>query len=263
MNHGYSDEQLNAFIDNEMGSVEKTRLIQALRQDAHLRDRYNTLKNIGELVRHNYQSLPTTRQQSPLTTTRPWPSRAVAACALLLVGTIIGWQVHEIRQPTLIDLANLVVPHTAGRSDSEQSDSGQSGSEQVAAKHSASNDATDVKLMFQVSTDNPYRLTNFLDETERLLQSGQQLHRKLQIEIVTNGAGLSLVKHQNSPQAQRIQQLQQQYDNLIISACGLALQRLKTNTGETLELLPNTRVVPSALHQVIKRQQEGWIYVNI
>jgi len=243
MSHDYSDqhfsdEQLNAFIDNEMSAPEKSRLAQAIHQDAALRERYNTLRNVSEFVKQQYQSIPVTEPQRQPDKTNAWLIQGVAAGVLLLVGTFIGWQAHQIKQPPLVDLANLVA-------------------------HQATVNSDDVKLMFQVSTDDPYRLNNFLDETERLLQNGRHLQRKLHVEIVTRGAGLSLVKNERSAHSQRIQQLQQQYDNLIVSACGLALERVKINTGEPLQLLPNTRVVPSALHQVIKRQQEGWIYVNI
>ena len=53
----YSDEHLNAFIDNQLDTAEKAELLDALRHDDELSQRVCKLQKLHNLVQLSYQSV--------------------------------------------------------------------------------------------------------------------------------------------------------------------------------------------------------------
>ena len=72
-----------------------------------------------------------------------------------------------------------------------------------------------------------------------------------------------LVENGNKAYTKRLQSLTKQYDNLGLLVCQRALNKIKAQKGLQLELVPEARVVESAMNEVIKRQKEGWAYIRI
>ena len=54
----FSEERLNAFIDGELDSLEKTDVFEALHNDDSLRQQACELRQLSELFRHAYGELP-------------------------------------------------------------------------------------------------------------------------------------------------------------------------------------------------------------
>ena len=123
-------------------------------------------------------------------------------------------------------------------------------------------DAKPVNYVVHVDTANPVRLKTALDETESLL-SNKKAGEKVQVEIVANGPGLNLLREGASPYAQRIAELQSKYPNLALMACGQTIRKLK-EAGVNVELLPHTKITPSALEQIISlRLKQHWVYIKV
>jgi len=243
MSNDFSDERVNAFIDNEADLAEKNQIFEAFRHDETLRKRACELQKTHDLIKLTYQSVePPANYQTPLRSqTRPWFLRSMAAASLLLVGSLLGWFGHQQMAPqiSLLDLARVVQP-------------GQAVKTNVARK-----------IMFHVSTNDKYRLNIMLDETEHLLKASREDGKKVFVEILTNGPGLALVDKTRSGPAQRLEKLQTRYDNLYVTACAQAIKRLQVTKGIKLDLIPKATVVRSALGEVLKRQHEGWTYIRI
>ena len=237
----FSDEQLNAFIDNEIDSADKQRIFEALRRDEHLRKRVCELQKAHDLIRMTYQSIDPPTGYPPPEQDRPAPRflRGMAAGLLLAAGTLLGWFAHQqSRGDGLPELAQAIqfAPTTTGATR---------------------------RIMLHVSTDDEYRLNHMLEETERLLETGRENGERLRVEILANGPGLKLVKKSAGPAGQRLQRLQQRYDNLTVAACAQTLERLRAEKGIELELNPGTTLVKSALGEVLERQRQGWTYIRI
>jgi intracellular sulfur oxidation DsrE/DsrF family protein len=45
-------------------------------------------------------------------------------------------------------------------------------------------------------------------------------------------------------------------------ACHRAIQRLE-EMGVKVQLVPEARIAPSALEQIIQRLQQGWVYIKV
>ena len=236
----YSDEHLNAFIDDQLNDAEKAEILDAIRHDAELSQRVCKLQKLQNLIQLSYQSVEVPQrhqEKSPLT--KSSVTRWVAAASFFLaVGSVVGWISHQaLNQNSLIDLVQ-VTPATK-------------------------NHDKNWKLMLHVSTANPNRLNIVLNEAEALLEEYANSARQLELEILTNSDGLALVNNTGKNYNKHLQRLQQKYDNLTVMVCGQTLKRIQREQGKKLTLLPNTNIVPSAINQRVKRQKSGWSYIRI
>ena len=241
-NKHYSDEHLNAFIDDQLDNIEKSEILDAIRHDAELSQRVCKLQKLHNLIQLSYQSIDIPiRHNSADNKENVGIKWFAVASILLVVGTFVGWTSHEL---TTQNNSNQIVQLT-----------------QPSAGLSTTSERW--KLMLHVSTANPTRLNLVLNEAEALLQEYDSSSRNLELEILTNSDGLALVTNDGENYNQRLQQLQNKYDNLAVMVCGQTLKRIQKIHGKKLKLLPNTNIVPSAIKQIVKRQKSGWSYIRI
>ena len=236
----YSDEHLNAFIDDQLDASEKAEILDAARHDSTLSQRICKLQKLHNLVQLSYESIDVPehhRQKGPKPGRRfGW---AIAASLFLFVGSLAGWTGHQVMNPGIGELAQITHGMTAAHN----------------AKH--------WRLMLHVSTDNPNRLNLVLDEAEALLREYAASSRLLELEILTHKKGLALVTNNGEDYSQRLEKLKQQYANLSVLVCGQTLKRVQKERGQKVELIPGTNVVKSAINEVVKRQRDGWSYIKI
>lgn len=235
-----SDETLNASIDGQLDRKDQARLMERLRNDPALAQRGCQLQKAHELVRLAYQSEQPHESPRPAPAARrPWRTGLVAS---LLIGFgmvlgLLGGTYYSQQPSSLLELASTVHTPDAG-------------------------DKPLWRVLLHVSTHDPYRFRILLEETEKLLESSRKEHQAVEVQILANGEGLELVRNSNTPHARRLRALQDRYSNLVVSACNEALTRLRQK-GVDIELLPQTRVVSSALDEILHRQKQGWTYIRI
>lgn len=238
----YSDEHLNAFIDDQLDAAEKAEILDAVRHDAELSQRVCKLQKLHNLIQLSYESVEVPeRHKAKSNLSQPAKFKWFAAASFFLaIGSVTGWVSHQtMSSDSLIDIAQ--VSHTSA----------------------ARNNADNWKLMLHVSTAKPHRLNIVLDEAEALLEEYANSSRKLELEILANSKGIALVTNNGKDYSTRLQKLQQKYTNLAVMVCGQTLKRIQHKQGKKLNLLPNTNVVSSAINQMVKRQQSGWSYIRI
>ena len=120
----------------------------------------------------------------------------------------------------------------------------------------------EMKILFHLNTGNPERLKDILDEAESLLQLYQEQKQPARVDIVTNGQGLNLLLANGSPYPERIRRMQKQYRNLTFAACQNTMERF-SGMGIKTDLLPGVLIIDSAVAQIIRLQQEGWVYIQV
>lgn len=235
----YSDEFLNAYLDGELDDQEKLHLIEELRYNQEVSKRVCVLQKTRSMVQLAYENVPQPEHQREQRSAglRNRLNLTIAASLLLLAGAASGWLAHLQLAPgnRLLELAQ------------SSQDILQDGS----------------RIMLHVTTTDPRRVTIVLDETEALLRQAAASAEPLEIEVLANGEGLDFLRTDTSQVAQRIQQLQQRYTNLSFLACSQTIAQLKLQKGIEVSLLPQTRIIPSALGEVIRRQRQGWTYIKI
>ena len=227
-----SDEELNAFLDEQLDTRERDRVLDAINQDSSVNQRMNELRQIRDMVQHAYMLPPrrtNTDSVSPLSSMQR-SSWAIAASVLLCLGIVLGWFGHQ-------------------------------GLNTNGTEFVAQNEQKEKNVILHLTSDDPERIIATLDRAEAVLSSYKAKNKDLKVEIVANESGLNLMRHNASGYLQRIQQLTNDYDNVSFLACAKAIRNLQ-NKGVDVELLPEVRIAPSALEQIIKRMQDDWQYIK-
>lgn len=239
-----SDEQLNAFVDNQLGPEEQEQIFRALKEDEQLNRQVCEARKLQDLMRHAYREVPA----APTRTTPRPRSRltdAVAATVLLVVGALSGWFAH-VQKP--VEPTKVVYQ----RQDLDAF--------QTVQLMSA--EGRQQNVILHLTTGDKRKLQYALSEVETLLSSYRERGLPIKLEVVANGEGLDLLRSKTSPLPERTQELIHNYDNLTIMACANALAQLKQQ-GVNTELLPNINTTKSALERVVDRLQDGWLYIKV
>ena len=238
----YSDEHLNAFIDNQLNTTEKSEILDAIRHDSELSQRVCKLQKLHNLIQLSYESVevPEHHRSQSIPAKSKRVKWMAAASFFLMLGTLVGWVSHQAMNPT--NLSDII---------------------QISHNSNTAIDSENWKLMLHVSTARSNKLNILLNEAEALLKKYANSSQKLELEILANSEGVALVANNGHDYNKRLLRLQQKYNNLAVLVCGETLHRIQHNQGNTLNLLPNTKVVPSAISQIIKRQRGGWSYIKI
>ena len=66
-----------------------------------------------------------------------------------------------------------------------------------------------------------------------------------------------------SPFAERIQRMQKEYHDLTFVACQNTIERIQQELGLQAKLLPGVVVIDSGVAQIMRRQNQGWAYIQV
>lgn len=241
----FSDEFLNAFVDNQLTHEEKAGAYIHINEDAELSQRMCELRKVHDLVQLAYNNPPLPPRYGDDMAAGSRLQRGIAAgvvtAVALLLGTVLGWQLGKP--------VNGNTAHSA------------TGADNPAAVATAN--PQQMKVLFHLNSGDDDSLKEALDEVEELLKYYKQSKQSGRIELVTNGEGINLLRIDTSPFPERIRRMQQEYDNLTFVACQNSLDIL-TDGHENIraKLIPGTVVIDSGVAQIMRRQQQGWAYIR-
>lgn len=255
----FSDEFLNAFVDDQLAPEEKGRAYASINRDEGLNRQVCELRKMRDLVQLAYKEPPAAAPAGPRGRRHARLRASVAAGFILSVGVALGWILnHPGRTPAAHPLASTQVNPTPASVPSVPA--------QTAAKPAhlapAVTAANEIKVLFHLNSDHPERVQGVLDEAEALLKFYRSAGQIARVQIIVNGDGLNLLRADKSPDPERVSAMQKTYDNLSFAACQNTIDRLKREQGITAQLLPGAIVVDSGVAQIILRQQQGWIYIQ-
>jgi len=219
-----------------------------LHTDPGLRHRLNELRRVRELF---IQAADTNSRPSGQPATRHPLRRyavpmAAVATLLLAVGVLLG---RSFLAPTPENELLAYLP--------ENAQTIQPAHLEVQEPHGVT------RAIFHVTSANPQETRRTLDRIETLARAYANNGRALQIELVANAEGLPLVRADLSPAKDRVREIQRNHENVRFLACGKTMYRVRLSTGHDVPLLPEVRVVDSALEQIVLRLREGWTYVRV
>ncbi len=237
--HSFSDEAINAFIDNQLLTEEKERFYTSLEQDDELSRHVCRLRTMHELIQDAYDPEVLPPQGRQRKQGKSWGRfcRAAAVLLLFVAGGTAGWIGRgELRQEATLS--------------------------SLATQHAALAQLRERSVLLHISSGDPEHISMALGEAERMLQRAQSEGTPLKLEILANDSGLNLLRAGNSDVAGKIAELQKNYSNVSFTACAKALQRLQEK-GVHYDLVPQAKVVPSALDEIVERMEKGWIYVRV
>lgn len=223
----FSDEQLNAFVDDQLGAQEREEILTAATSDADLGQRLCSLRATKELVGHAYGRIPPARRRTGRRVSL-W-SGALAASLALVAGVLIGWQGHRAseRGEGLASPGGLFAPQPA-------------------------------KVLIHLDNSQAERMEEALDLAEAYLAKAG----RARVEIVVNNSGLDLLREESTFHAERIARMAARHEMLAFVACGNAIARYRS-AGLDVRLVPEARVERTAVEHIVDRVRQGWTYLKI
>lgn len=241
-----SDESLNAFVDGEFDVSESEALIARMRDDPDLAQRVGTLRSLRSMVKLAYAEPPVARNwRTRAIPRRAFMQRCAFGCLVLFAGLSGGWVLHGMESRTVA--STPVSPLSVS-----------DGYKTV----SLAREADPNRVLLHLDSAAPDRMMSALDQAERLLDEAELQGRTMQLEIVANSYGIDLMRAGISPHAARMARMQQRHANLQWVACSQTIARF-ANEGKTVELLPASRIAPTAIGEIVTRLQQGWTYVRV
>lgn len=239
----YSDEQLEAFIDDEISTGDRARLLEALEHDNELAYRVCEMMHVKDAVKLAYrESQPATHVEPGWIKSRVlvYAAGAFAATLLFSLGTLTGLVIHNLDGATRTASTIQGLPSIQLASAAQEKK----------------------RVVLHISTANRDRLEQALDDAELLLSSYNGDPDRVQLEVVANTEGLALLRADISPYAERIRDMAREHRNVSFLACSRTIEKLILN-GVSVHLLPEAKVIPGALEEIVDRLQEGWVYIRV
>lgn len=124
-------------------------------------------------------------------------------------------------------------------------------------------DRTTNRVLVHVTNNDPKRLLQALQDIEGLMHYYQDSRRRARVEVVANGPGLDLLRSDTSKFSEQIARLQKQYGNLKFAACQNTIDHVREEQGIKVPLLPGVIVIDSGMAEIMRRQTEGWTYLQV
>jgi uncharacterized protein len=219
-----SQEMQNAFVDGQLDAADWTALVERMGRDDALRRKVCELRTLKDMTRGAYAGVHLQRG-APLADRMRWTRVAAVA----LVFALAGWLAHDALAP------GRILTELRG----------------VAAE----------RILVHIASSRGEVVDTALQEVEDYLRDARAAGRQVKVEIVANNTGMDILRADTSAYAARLERLRAAYPNLTYIACNQTADRLREK-GATVKLLPGVHVAPTALDEIVKRMQEGWVYIR-
>lgn len=254
-NSPLSDETLNSLIDNEFPVYERAKLLAYLQTDEVSKDKACQISYLKDMVKTAYSDIP-----EPVNLTsgkqQGWYSSQYAKVASILFGVLfIGLAYFGLQNQFNSNLnaqakssppPRLVMLDPDGRG-------------QVLSQ----NETDELRVVFHVSDSTRLNADELLDDIEGLLLQSIRENQKVRVEVVAHAAGLDLLRERLSSEKGRIASMSLQYPELTFVACLNTVERLRKEKGIIVKLIPDALTTQSGVAHVVKRQQQGWLYIQV
>lgn len=133
----------------------------------------------------------------------------------------------------------------------------------LAASGSAA-DAKRHRVAIQVNQNDPQVMNLALNNAGNVIEYYRAKNQDVDIDIVTYGPGLHMLRSDTSPVQDRLKQLKEAAfpGKIQFSACDNTRQRMEKAEGRAIPILPDATVVPSGVVQLMELQEQGWSYIK-
>lgn len=118
------------------------------------------------------------------------------------------------------------------------------------------------KVAVHVDENDPQRMNMALNNVQNMKSFYESAGEQVEIEVVAYGPGLHMLRADTSPVKDRISAMSLEIEGLTFSACGNTLKGMAKNEGKDIELLSESRTVPSGVVRLVELQEDGYAYVR-
>ena len=118
------------------------------------------------------------------------------------------------------------------------------------------------RLVLQVNTNDPAMMNLALNNATNVDQYYKSLGEKVEIEVVTFGPGLHMLRDDTSPVKDRIKTIAEKTPSISFKACGNTQENMHKAENKEIPLISQATLVKSGVVRVMELQEQGWTYVR-
>jgi uncharacterized protein len=125
-------------------------------------------------------------------------------------------------------------------------------------------DSKSHRLAIQVDQNDPQVMNLALNNATNVIEYYRGKNEDVEVDIVTYGPGLHMLRADTSPVQDRIKQLKAMAfpGKIQFSACNNTKQGMEKTEGRAISILPDATIVPSGVVRLMELQEQGWSYVR-
>jgi uncharacterized protein len=118
------------------------------------------------------------------------------------------------------------------------------------------------QLVLQVNSNEPATMTLALNNATNVEQYYKERGEKIEIEIVTFGPGLHMLRDDTSPVKDRIKAIADKSQAISFKACGNTQENMGKAENKPIPLVAQATLVKSGVVRLMELQEQGWTYVR-
>ncbi|TPE50509.1 DsrE family protein [Amaricoccus solimangrovi] len=118
------------------------------------------------------------------------------------------------------------------------------------------------RVAIHVDEDSPDKMNMALSNAQNIENYYEERGEEVAIEMVTNGAGIAMLREDISPVKDRIERMSEKMPNLTFSVCANSIETIKRRDGVDVPLMSQAKVVPSGVVHLMELQSEGYSYLR-
>jgi uncharacterized protein len=120
------------------------------------------------------------------------------------------------------------------------------------------------RLLIHVDQNDPAVMNLALNNATNVIEYYRAKGEEVDVDIVTYGPGLHMLRADTSPVQDRIKQLKGMAfpSKVQFSACGNTKENMEKKEERQISVLPDATLVPSGVVRLMEKQEEGWSYVR-
>ena len=117
-------------------------------------------------------------------------------------------------------------------------------------------------LILQVNSNEPAMMNLALNNATNVEQYYKNLGEKVEIEVVTFGPGLHMLRDDTSPVKDRIKAIADKSRSISFKACGNTQENMGKAEHKEIPLISQATLVKSGVVRIMELQEQGWTYVR-
>ena len=119
-------------------------------------------------------------------------------------------------------------------------------------------------IAIQVDQNDPQVMNLALNNATNVIEYYRGKNEEVDVDIVTYGPGLHMLRADTSPVQDRIKRLKDMAfpGKIQVSACNVTKQGMEKTEGHAISVVPEATMVPSGVVHLMELQEQGWSYVR-
>jgi len=120
------------------------------------------------------------------------------------------------------------------------------------------------RVAIHVDQNDPEVMNQTLNNATNVIEYYRNKNEEVDIDIVTYGPGLNMLRADTSPVEDRIKRLKDMAfpGKIQFSACNITKTAMEKREGHAIAVVPQATVVPSGVVHLMELQEQGFSYVR-